>query len=93
MSRIWAFLKDQSGATPIKYNIIPVGLSVRERPPSERPMSKLVLHFLSADSATTAIEYALIAGGISIFVVAAVQTVGAQLSANFYGPISAALSG
>lgn len=91
MSRISAFLKDQSGATPIKYNIIPVGLSITERPPPNRPMSKLVLHFLSAESATTAIEYALIAGGISIFVLAAVQSVGTQLSANFYGPISSAL--
>ena len=91
MSRVSAFLRDQSGATPIKYNIIPVGLSITERPPSERPVSKLVLRFLSADSATTAIEYALIAGGISIFVLAAVQLVGVQLTTNFYGPIASAL--
>jgi pilus assembly protein Flp/PilA len=54
-------------------------------------MRKLVLHFLSTDSATTSIVYALIAAGISIFVIGAVNSVGAQLTANFYGPISAAL--
>jgi pilus assembly protein Flp/PilA len=54
-------------------------------------MSNLVLHFLSADSATTSIEYALIAAGISIFVIGVVNAVGAQLTANFYGPIAAAL--
>ena len=36
-------------------------------------MRKLVLHFLSTDSATTSIEYALIAAGISIFVIGAVN--------------------
>ncbi|HEX9073978.1 MAG TPA: Flp family type IVb pilin [Pseudolabrys sp.] len=56
-------------------------------------MSKLILNFLSADSAATSIEYALIAAGISIFILSAVNAVGAQLSANFYGPISAALGG
>jgi pilus assembly protein Flp/PilA len=86
MSRVWAFLKDQSGTS-----MIAVGPSITERPPSECPMSKLVLHFLNADSATTSIEYALIAAGISIFVIGAVNSVGAQLTANFYGPISAAL--
>ena len=91
MSRVSASLKDQSGATPIEYSMITVGLSITKRPPPERPMSKLVLHFLSADSGTTAIEYALIAAGISIFVLSAVNAVGAQLSANFYGPIAAAL--
>jgi len=91
MSRVSAFLKDQSGATAIEYSMTAVGLSITERPPTERPMRKLVLHFLSTDSATTSIEYALIAAGISIFVIGAVNSVGAQLTANFYGPISAAL--
>ena len=54
-------------------------------------MSKLVLCFLSDDSAATSIEYALIAAGISIFVLGAVNTVGATLSASFYGPIASAL--
>ncbi len=93
MSRVSASLKDPSGAIPIEHSIIAVGLSIAERPLPERPMSKLILHFLSADSAATSIEYALIAAGISIFVISAVNAVGAQLSANFYGPISAALSG
>ena len=49
--------------------------------------------FLKDQSGKTAIEYALIAAGISIFIISAVNAVGAQLSANFYGPISAALGG
>jgi pilus assembly protein Flp/PilA len=93
MSRVSTFLKDQSGATAIEYSMIAVWLSITERASPERPMRKSVLHFLSADSATTSIEYALIAAGISIFVIGAVNSVGAQLSANFYGPISAALGG
>jgi len=93
MSRVSAFLKDQSGKTAIEYGMIAVGLSITDRPPPERPMSKLILNFLSADSAATSIEYALIAAGISIFIISAVNAVGAQLSANFYGPISAALGG
>jgi pilus assembly protein Flp/PilA len=93
MSRVWAFLKDQSGATAIEYSAIAVGPSITERPQPERPMSKLVLHFLSADSATTAIEYALIAAGISIFILGAINSVGAQLTSSFYGPIASALTG
>ena len=92
MSMVSAFLKEQSGKTAIECSMIAVGLSITERPP-ERPMRKLILHFLSEDSAATSIEYALIAAGISIFILSAVNAVGAQLSANFYGPISAALGG
>jgi pilus assembly protein Flp/PilA len=53
-------------------------------------MGKLILRFLTSESGATAIEYALMAGSIAIVVVAAVNTVGAQLNATFYSKISAA---
>jgi pilus assembly protein Flp/PilA len=46
-------------------------------------MNKLVLHFLKDNSGATAIEYGLIAAGISIAIVAVVQTVGTQLNVTF----------
>ena len=45
-------------------------------------MSK-VLAFLKNDSGATAIEYGLIAAGISVVIIAAVQTVGTQLNTTF----------
>ncbi len=39
--------------------------------------------FLSDESGATAIEYGLIAAGIAIAIIAAVQGVGSQLSSNF----------
>jgi pilus assembly protein Flp/PilA len=45
-------------------------------------MSKIVA-FLKNESGATAIEYALIAGGISIVIVAAVNGVGTKLNATF----------
>ena len=39
--------------------------------------------FLKNESAATAIEYALIAAGISIVIVAAVNGIGTQLNATF----------
>ena len=41
----------------------------------------------------TAIEYAIIAGGISIFIVATVSAVGLMLRTNYFEPILAALVG
>ena len=46
-------------------------------------MCKLVGHFLKDDSGATAIEYALIAGGISIVIVVAVSNIGTTLNATF----------
>jgi len=46
-------------------------------------MNKLVLHFLKDNSGATAIEYGLIAAGISIAIIAVVQTVGTQLNVTF----------
>ena len=49
----------------------------------ERFMSKLVGRFLKDSSGATAIEYALIAGGISIVIVAAVNSLGTTLNQTF----------
>ena len=46
-------------------------------------MAKLVYRFLKNHSGATAIEYGLIAAGISIVIVFAVQSVGTNLSATF----------
>jgi pilus assembly protein Flp/PilA len=45
-------------------------------------MSK-VLAFLKNDSGATAIEYGLIAAGIAVVIITAVQSVGSNLSATF----------
>jgi len=46
-------------------------------------MARKFLAFLADDSAATAIEYALIAAGLSIVIVAAVNSVGTQLNTAF----------
>jgi pilus assembly protein Flp/PilA len=46
-------------------------------------MRKLVQRFARDESGTTAIEYAIIAGGISVVIVAAVQAVGGKLTTIF----------
>ena len=53
-------------------------------------MKNLVSRFVKDESGATAIEYGLIAAGISIAIVAAVQGVGGKLSTNF-GTISTSL--
>jgi pilus assembly protein Flp/PilA len=49
----------------------------------DRVMCKLVGRFLKDNSGATAIEYALIAAGISIVIVAAVNNIGTTLNAAF----------
>jgi pilus assembly protein Flp/PilA len=49
----------------------------------ERVMSKLVGRFLKDNSGATAIEYALIAAGISIVILAAVNSIATTLNATF----------
>jgi pilus assembly protein Flp/PilA len=44
---------------------------------------KTFYRFLNDDSGATAIEYALIAAGIAIAIITAVQSVGTKLSGNF----------
>lgn len=46
-------------------------------------MRELILRFFKSDSAATAIEYALIASGISIVILAAVTSIGSSLKASF----------
>ena len=46
-------------------------------------MMKLVLCFANDDTGATAIEYALIAAGISIVIVAAVNSIGTSLNSTF----------
>jgi pilus assembly protein Flp/PilA len=54
-------------------------------------MKNLVSRFLKDESGATAIEYGLIAAGISIAIIAVVQAVGGQLNTNF-GQIRDALA-
>jgi pilus assembly protein Flp/PilA len=46
-------------------------------------MQELFVRFVKDESAATAIEYALIAGGISIVIVVAVRGIGTTLNATF----------
>jgi pilus assembly protein Flp/PilA len=46
-------------------------------------MAKLVLRFVNDDTGATAIEYGLIAAGISIAIIAVVNGLGTQLTSVF----------
>lgn len=46
-------------------------------------MKKLIKTFLTDESGATAIEYGLIAAGISLAIIAAVNTLGTSLSSTF----------
>ena len=46
-------------------------------------MKKLVLRFINDDIGATAIEYGLIAAGISIAIIAAVNSIGTSLNSTF----------
>ena len=46
-------------------------------------MSKLFAHFLNDESGATAIEYGLIAAGISLAIIAVVNGLGTNLNAKF----------
>jgi pilus assembly protein Flp/PilA len=46
-------------------------------------MTKLVLRFLNEDSGATAIEYGLIAAGISVAIIAVVNGLGTKLNTTF----------
>jgi pilus assembly protein Flp/PilA len=51
---------------------------------------KTIHRFLADESGATAIEYGLIAAGIAIAIISAVQGVGTKLSTNF-GKVSTSL--
>jgi pilus assembly protein Flp/PilA len=53
-------------------------------------MSYVILRFLRDDTGATAIEYALIAGGIAVAIVVAVNGLGTQVNSMFTG-VSTAL--
>src|SRR5258708_23550891 len=53
------------------------------RHPSESPMAKLFARFMHDESAATAIEYGLIAAGISIAIIVAVNGLGSNLNGMF----------
>jgi len=46
-------------------------------------MKTLIQRFLNDDSGATAIEYGLIAAGISVAIIAAVNTLGTNLTTTF----------
>jgi len=46
-------------------------------------MKSIIKSFFKDESGATAIEYGLIAAGIAIAIISAVQGVGSQLSTNF----------
>ena len=46
-------------------------------------MKNLISRFMKDESGATAIEYGLIAAGISVAIITVVQTVGSSLVANF----------
>jgi pilus assembly protein Flp/PilA len=46
-------------------------------------MSKSIIRFIRDESAATAIEYGLIAAGISVAIIATVQALGTNLNATF----------
>ena len=52
-------------------------------PRSEPAMKSIIKSFLKDESGATAIEYGLIAAGIAIAIITAVNGVGTQLSTNF----------
>lgn len=54
-------------------------------------MKSLMTRFIKNESGATAIEYGLIAGLISVVIIAALQVIGTQLDARF-DQISAALT-
>lgn len=49
----------------------------------EIPMTKLLARFVKDESGATAIEYGLIAAGIALAVITAVQATGTKLSGTF----------
>jgi pilus assembly protein Flp/PilA len=53
-------------------------------------MKNLFVRFVKDDSGATAIEYGLIAAGISVAIIAVVQGLGSQLGVTF-GKVTAAL--
>jgi pilus assembly protein Flp/PilA len=56
----------------------------------ELKMMNLVMRFASDETGATAIEYGLIAAGISVSIIAVIQGIGSRLNTTFIG-VEAAL--
>jgi pilus assembly protein Flp/PilA len=56
----------------------------------ELGMRQIILNFINDDAGATAIEYGLIAAGISVAIIATVQALGSNLNTTF-ASVSAAL--
>jgi len=63
-----------------------MGLSIG---PKEFAMKNLISSFLKDETAATAIEYGLIAAGISVAIIAVVQGLGTKLNTTFSSVSSA----
>jgi pilus assembly protein Flp/PilA len=61
------------------------------RLPGEDAMTKL-RQFFNDESGATAIEYVMIAAGISVLIVAGVTSIGTRLSSQYITKVSAALT-
>jgi pilus assembly protein Flp/PilA len=71
------------------------GIDGRRRDSKRGPsvMSRLLVGFGKDQSGATAIEYAIIAAGISIIIVVAVNSIGTSLNSTFSGVSSAFVGG
>jgi pilus assembly protein Flp/PilA len=58
--------------------------------PEEAGLKRIILRFLADESGATAIEYGLIAAGISLAIITAVNGIGGSLSTKF-GDINTSL--
>ena len=55
-------------------------------------MTKFISRFLSNESGATAIEYGLIAAGIAVFIIGAINSLSVAVSAKLFDVVSAALA-
>jgi pilus assembly protein Flp/PilA len=81
----WDFAIVAGILRPLRKTLVRNSRGLRTQGPIERqenPMNP-VQNFLSDESGVTAIEYALIASLIAVFIIGAVQLVGTQVSAVF----------
>ncbi len=58
-----------------------------------KELSKTIRAFAHNENGTTAIEYALIAGGLSIVILTAVLALGDTVKDDLFGRVATALSG
>ena len=59
------------------------GIEQFQRDPAEAELNRIFLKFLSDESGATAIEYGLIAAGISLAIIAVVNGLGTNLNDKF----------